>query len=328
MPDPNVQLSTDEQSYFDTKGETEVKNVEQVIEQPKVEEKPAVAKQIKKVGKTSKETSEIVETPETTSEVITKTPDQEKAENLEAALREERRTRAENERKTDERLRLLQTVIEQKQQTPTQPQEAIPDVEKDPLGTLKFLFKEVREGKQNKQLNTQQVEERQHNQRIMGEAGRMEMEFLAQQPDYDVTTKQSASYNDASSFLVNMRKAELAATGAYNPMQINELIASEAINLAKQAIQGGRNPAQVVLDIAKARGFKTSPKQVTETEAEKISRIAKGQEAGFSLSQASGSKGPVNKGMDAKTLATMSEDDFTNFLEKAKKSELKELFGN
>jgi hypothetical protein len=37
---------------------------------------------------------------------------------------------------------------------------------------------------------------------------------------------------------------------------------------------------------------------------------------------------PYNKELDAKTLANMSEEDFTAFVDKAKKSDLRELMGD
>ena len=88
------------------------------------------------------------------------------------------------------------------------------------------------------------------------------------------------------------------------------------------------------MDVAGARGFvpkaKTPviPKEPVETEQEKLIRIAKVQEAGFSLSQAAGSKAPSGKGLGAKTLANMSDDDFTAFVDKAKKSDLRALMGD
>jgi hypothetical protein len=76
-----------------------------------------------------------------------------------------------------------------------------------------------------------------------------------------------------------------------------------------------------VLEIARAGGFAPKAKAPTpaqsasaETEQERITRIAKGQEAGFSLRQAGGSKAPNNKSFDAKTLASMSDEDFSAFL--------------
>lgn len=329
MPDPNVQLSNDEQNYFDTRGEETVDAPK--VEAPKVEEttvatEPKIAKKQSRISK-----SETVSEPvENEQPVVTKTPHEEQIENLNIALKQERQEAKERDRRTEERLRLLQSVVEQRQAPQVQQQqETIPDVDKDPLGTLKYVVGKIRQGDQTQQQTQQQQQEQFYRQQIVGEASRMEAEFLSQQPDFDASTRTSPTYNEASNFLVTMRKAELTATGSYNPMQINQILVNETVELARQSLQNGRNPAQVIYDIAKARGFAPKAKAAPqETESEKISRIAKGQEAGFSLSQAGGSKAPANKGLDAKSLATMSEDDFNSFMAKAKKSELRSLFGD
>lgn len=332
MPD-NIALSAEEQSYFDNRGEQPVANEQAPAEEIKQPiEKAPVAKQEKKIGRPRKEAieTESIETEIAEPVIKQKSPEQEEKENLQAALREERRMRTENERRTEERLRLLQQVIETKPQPQVQQQqEVIPDPERDALGALKYLLQQQQRGNQVQQQSVQQQQAVQMQQRIMGEASRMEMDYISQQPDYDANSRQSTTYNEASNFLVNMRKAELMATGAYNPVQINEILSQEAVGLAAQAVQAGRNPAQVVMDIAKARGFRATPKQAVETEQEKITRIAKGQEAGFSLSQASGSKAPTaGSKLDAKTVATMSDDDFTALMAKAKKSDLRSIFGD
>jgi len=319
MVDNSVALSAEEQEFFDSKGETAPE-----IEKPV--EKAPVAKETKKTGKTTREVPR--ETEPTEETVVTKTPAEEKAENLEMALREERRLRAESERRTEERLRLLQEVVTSKPKPEVQP-EVIPDPDKDAMGALKYLLQKTRQGEQQQHTTAMQQEMQRQSQAVMGEAARMENDYLRQQPDYDANTGVSQTYNEASGFLVNMRKAELAATGSYNPVQINQILANEAIQLADNALRTGKNPAQVVMDIAKARGFKPIPKQAAETEQEKINRIAKGQEAGFSLSQATGSKASsAGKGLDAKTIATMSDEDFSAFVAKAKKSDLRQIFGD
>jgi hypothetical protein len=158
------------------------------------------------------------------------------------------------------------------------------------------------------------------------------MEFLREQPDFDAASGHSPSYNEASAFLVNMRRAELQAVGGYNSVQINLIISQEAIGLASQALQAGRNPARVVLDVAKARGFTCKPKEAPaaqappETEQQRIARIAKGAGSWFPAARRPARR--QTKGFDAKALANMSDDGFTAFLDKAKKSDLRGLVGD
>jgi hypothetical protein len=88
--------------------------------------------------------------------------------------------------------------------------------------------------------------------------------YLRTLPDFNAESGASPTYNEASAFLISQRRAELAATGAYNPLQITQPIQQEAIGLSAQALQAGRNPAQVVMDVAKARGFAPKRKQAAQ----------------------------------------------------------------
>jgi hypothetical protein len=332
MPDNYATLNEDEQKYFDTEGAETPQ--EQSGEKPVVEKAP-VAKKTSKAAKLAPEVKaeEAPAEAEVAPEPVKKTAEQEQIDNLNAALRQERAEAKERERRTDDRLRQLQEAMKPKEASPqVQPQE-IPDPDKDPMGALKALLAQAREAKQTQTLTAQEVERQQQTQRIMGDASRMEYEYLATLPDYDANSRVSPTYNEASAYLVNMRRAELNAIGSYNPMQINQMISQEAIGLAAQAIQGGRNPAQVVMEIAKARGFAPKAKvqaveTPAETEQEKITRIAKGQEAGFSLGQAAGGRAPNNSKLDAKSIANMSDEAFQAFVDKAKKSELRAIMGD
>jgi hypothetical protein len=93
-------------------------------------------------------------------------------------------------------------------------------------------------------------------------------------------------------------------------------------NLAPEVLQTGRNPAKFILEITKVTGFAPKPKEQpaipAETEHEKLARIAKGQEAGFSPSRAGGSKAPNSKGIDGKSLANTSDDDLSAFFNNVK----------
>jgi hypothetical protein len=185
------------------------------------------------------------------------------------------------------------------------------------MGTLKFLLTQQQGAKTAQGATAEEVQRQNQIRHVNGEASRLETEFLREQPDYDVTINPatgmsvgSPTYNKSSMFLMNMRRAEFAAIGVYNP--IMQTVQQEAVG-SRHRIQADRNPAQVVMDVAKARRFAPKPKQVAPeqpsavTDQEKLSRIAKGRELKFSLSQAGGSKAQNNKALDAKSLGNMSD---------------------
>lgn len=324
MPD-NIALSADEQKFFDSKGETDVSRETVVEETPKVAEEAVIEKktekQVKAKAPVKKSQVQEVENTEEPAETPVKEENSE-VTNLKAALKQARIEQRESERRTEERLRQLQSIAEAKKNEA--PIEEMPDPDRDALGAVKFLMKKVQT---NEQQTIQQQQTHQATQHIISEAGKREMEYLQDLEDFNPTTRTSETYNQASTFLMNMRKNELEAVG-YNPQQIAQIIHNEKITLAANVMQNGRNPAETIMAIAKARGFAAKPKVEAETEQQKIARIAKGQEQGFSIGQASGSKAPNNSKLDAKTLATMSDEEFTAFMSKASKSSLRSVFGD
>jgi hypothetical protein len=111
MPDPAAQMSAEEQSYFDTRGEQApaTENVAPVEKEPA----PKVTKTKGKAPAKTAAPEEPEDGPEGQSEpavpaavpaIVKKTPEQEHIDNLTAALREERITAKERERRTEERL--------------------------------------------------------------------------------------------------------------------------------------------------------------------------------------------------------------------------------
>lgn len=336
MADEKASMTKEEQQYFDSRGEAgpekeEIdaeKPIEELKEELKTEStKPEKIKGTLKAKKAEKENEE--QKTEESEARPAKDPKEEQIEKLNAALREQRSEERERERRTEARLQQLQDAVLKKSEPVQQPPEdAMPDPDKDAMGALKYLLKKQQEIGEFTTQTRQDQERAVAVKGIMGEAGRLEAEYLKQQPDYDSATGASPTYNEASAFLLTMRRSELQATGAYNPMQIQQIVTQEAIGLAAQALQNGKNPGEVVMNVAKARGFAPKPKQAAETEEEKIARIAKGQEQGFSLGQAAGSKAPNNSKLDAKTIVNMPDDQFTALLEKAKKSDLRALMGD
>lgn len=326
MADESVNLTPDEQKFFDTKG------AEAPAEQSKevANEKPAEPVVVEKAAKSAKgrpkaeaaAEPQLEEAPE--PQAVKDTKD-DQIEKVNRALRESREELKREREVTNARLAQLQEAMAKpvEQAAP----EEMPDPEKDAMGALKFLLKEQQKVKEYQGQTQAERERATAHQAVMSEAGRQENEFLKTQPDFDATTGTSPTYNEASAFLLNMRRAELQALG-FDPQKIQKTVTEEALGLAATALQNRQNPAEIVMNLAKARGFAAKPKAPAETEQQKIDRIAKGQEAGFSIGQAAGSKVPNNSALDAKTLAKMSDEDFTAFLAKAKKSSLRELMGD
>lgn len=192
--------------------------------------------------------------------------------------------------------------------------EKVPDFETDPAGwiahTMKSTGKELEDVR--KELKTLQDDKAQKVEQdkqtsvirgIMDYAVTKENEFKAANPDYD----------EASAFLINSRKEELADLG-YPEAQIMQMIQGEKLTIAAQAKEQGKNPAELVYNIAKRRGFqKKVPAagdgngQQPQDDKARIETVRKGTEHGTGLS---GARGNAPSPLTAQRLLELSEADF------------------
>lgn len=234
-----------------------------------------------------------------------------------AVLHEERRKFAERERLADERLRAIQEAIQSQVKPQTQ---QIPDLEKDPLGVVKMTQQQVADLIRERNEDNAQKAQQAQRQQVMSEAARQESSYIQQNPDY----------MNASNFIKQSRYNELIATGLYQPHEVGSIIQQEASVLAGECLRRGMNPAEIVYNIAKARGYaqKQEPATQTENTSQKINRIAEGQAEAKSIGSAANAASPSGKKMDARTLANMSDDDFKQIYGKLKRGDMKEFFGN
>ena len=139
---------------------------------------------------------------------------------------------------------------------------SIPDPDADPIGAVRALAQMVAAQRQQQyeqiQAQQRQQQEAQTYQTLTTYMEQGENEFRAQAPDY----------NNAATYLVQSRKAELKALG-YPADQIEEGIRYEYLTLINDAAQRGQNPAALVYAQASARGYakKAAPPVQTTTPA-------------------------------------------------------------
>ena len=158
------------------------------------------------------------------------------------ALQEERQKRAEAERKAAEvERRIAELTVRLEQIAPKQPAQPEapppPDPETDPIGALKY---------QNEMLQSLRNREEQarYEQELQATAYRAATEFAAQAPDY----------RDAYKYAVDTRAVELSILGVPND-EIPAILKREELSLIANAKHTGRNPAQIIYEFAKARGY-------------------------------------------------------------------------
>jgi hypothetical protein len=183
-----------------------------------------------------------------------------KYQNLSNALKEARYESRQFKRELEEIKGLLRPNA--KQQPDPYFDTSIPDPDADPIGAVRALAQMVAAQRQQQyeQMEAQQrqQQEQQTIQTLSGYMESGEAEFRQQAPDY----------NDAASYLVQSRKAELKALG-YADEQIDEGIRYEYLTLINEAAQRGQNPAALVYAQAKARGYALRAQTLQPTQADR-----------------------------------------------------------
>lgn len=186
-------------------------------------------------------------------------------------------------------------------------EEAIPDIDEDPIGHFKAVV--ARQSRQIEDMAKfrQQQEEVGRNfqaqQEIQSWANQQLAAFVAETPDY----------LKAENHALTIRKAELAALG-FDEAQAAQAIRQDLAQIVMAAKQRGVNPAKLIYDIAKARGYSATPPATSVpqngVDTERLDTVARGQRLGASVDQAGGGSPPPAAKGSAQWIANASEEDF------------------
>ncbi len=225
-------------------------------------------------------------------------------ENTKTALAEERRER----RALQRRLQALESgeraAAPARQQQQAAPEEEIdPDV--DPIGALKQMRAKVQayekaEEQENRSAAERQAQERQF-QAVEAQLAEHEADFRDDHPDYDEAAKHYAM----------ARATELMNFGL-PPQRVQSMLREEFAKLAQTAIGARKNPAAVVYEMAKGRGYGAKaadpkdPKAPAAKTGGKLDALAAGAKASSPLSS---SGGRPTSGLDAVTVANINIRD-------------------
>lgn len=284
--DAGVTLTPEENAFFDSKGATAPEPQKNEAETAK----PAA-------------TSE----PEAKEKVSGKEQEQEKSERVVplAALHEERGKRKGLEQRLREfelenaRFKERFKVVEEigkKQEAPP------PDPSADPFAYLQQVPNELGELKSKLTQFEQQEQQRTQQQRVVSAYSQAADQFRKDSPDF----------NDAYKHIIDSRIEEYKLIGHPDPVAA---VQSDEFQIVLGALQQGRNPAEVIYSLAKARGFQAkAPAQPDKTAAEKLAQIEKGQASNKSLASAGGQSGAEE--MTAEALLKMPMDEFEKWVEK------------
>lgn len=246
------------------------------------------------------------------------------------AVDSELMTQREKVARADERLAILNEMFGANGKTAPNAQAARPeadeiiDPEKDIFGAFKQAMKKI-ETLNQKLDETRSTTQAKEAQRTVAEVYKSDVSRFAQEtPDF----------TDAYQSLVAGRHRELEAMGVSDKLAREAVIAKEAAGIVNQAVAARQSPAQLLYNLAIARGYAkpaaapagaTPPNAAAQAPADKIDQIARGQRvAGASLSGAGGTSG---EGLTVAALADMNEAEFSAWKSKAGKEAYRRLMG-
>lgn len=282
------QLNEAETKFFESGGEDQAPSLSEGLPE-RAEAAPETAEDAAKAPVKT-------ETPELTAEKANK---QEKFVPLQALQQE----RAEKKQLRDElrAYREWQAQLAQRlQQFPAQAAAPAPDPQTKPLDYINHVLGNVQattaELQQWRQQQEQAAQQRAAVQQTAHWATAQEQEFAKSQPEYP----------EAYRYAAEARDKELQSLGYGDPAQRAAIVRQNTTEIIQNALQQGRNPAELVWEYAQTRGFVAKPKRGVASE-EAQAKIAAGlQAAGAKLNQG-GIAG--DGGISAKDLAGITDPD-------------------
>jgi hypothetical protein len=180
---------------------------------------------------------------------------------------------------------------------PQRPPEPVPDINVDPVGHFQRQNAEL-------QHKVQEMEAWKANQEQQGQQITQEQQFYrALHTQAAVFREQAPDLDQAVSFLSDSLRKDYLAVGLTMEQAQQQLRAQEQF-IASNAMRQGRNPAEAIYALAKARGF--APKAADG--AARMDAMQRGETAARST-MAPGGRGRF-EGLTVEALASMSTADF------------------
>jgi hypothetical protein len=284
----NDALTPQEQQFFDNRGEVETPAAEPV------EAVPAEQEVVLEIP----ESAPAAEAPPPEKHQTVPLPvlleERNKARQIREQFEEERRKWTAAEARMQERLDILAQAMTRDQQ----PKQVTPSFDDDPIAATVHGFQQTGETVKALQAKLDQIEKGQQaehfERQITSAAVAAEQQFKTSAPDYD----------SAIEHLVNARGRELAALG-YQGQQILEIMHGERKQVLQQSLQSGRNPAQVLYELAKVRGY--APKAAAPKAEQKMDALEAGSKAASGIDNVAGRQ---TKSISLQSLIEMDDDEF------------------
>lgn len=219
------------------------------------------------------------------------------------ALTEERGRRRELERElasTKETMASMESRFQEVLKR-VNPQEQEPDFDEDPAANLRFqigqLQRQLETVTQGQQKAQQQTDLQAQNQAFLNRYSASIRAYTEKEP----------AFRDAYPYLAESVDKELQARGFEDPNERAQILQQEEAAIVHRAWNDGKDPAEVIYNLAVHRGFKKAA-------GNKIETLAKGQKANKSLSSAANTSQETDVSLER--LAELNGEEFDKAFEK------------
>lgn len=174
---------------------------------------------------------------------------------------------AEQQRYAEAKIRL--DALEKQLQERLQPQVAAPDPNTDPLGAMMHQLAQVNATVTDLQAKLTQE---QQNNLLKQQFEQFTNSVREIKTTYEKTVP---DFNDAYQHIRNIRTEDLRLNGI-SEAEIPKILLQDELNIAQNALQRGKNPAEEMYNMAKRYGY--AAKAQTLTPDQKLANITKGQQ--------------------------------------------------
>lgn len=316
------QLNDAEKAYFETGGETDLPagygdDVKAVISPSAVEDDKNKAPPEGDGGATddAAQAADAAAAPDADESAMGKVPYGALKEEREARKRADQQVRELNDKfaLANERMAMIMQAKEAQALQAAKPaveEQKIPNFDEDPIAAGKWMQEKIladeqtrqRQQQEYQQRTQQQTQQAQYQNNVIGAYVQSANEARTAEPKFD----------EAHGWLMQNRYDELVAGGMNDQTARQQVIADE-FALAAGALEARQSPAQRLLAVAKARGWKPTGQaanQESSAAAQQLETVARGQAANGSLGSA-GTAGNARPGkVDAKALSEMSDKEW------------------
>ncbi len=187
-------------------------------------------------------------------------------------------------------------LVRQQLEAKTNPPVPAPDPATDPLGAMMHQLNTVNATVQDLQ---QKLLQEQSNNQLKTQFNEFANSIRAIK---DAFVKTTPDFNDAYQHIRNQRAADLRLTGVPEA-QIPQVMLQDELNIAQNALQQGKNPAEEMYNMAKRYGY--APKAAPQNGQQKVEAILNGQAADKNPGGAS----PPAASITVESLKDMSSSD-------------------